>query len=256
VGNAVVHFEIGAADDQPLAAFYGQLFGWDLRALSAAGYTLIDTCGGSGINGGIGRSRTGEPWSAFYVEVPDLQASLDRANVLGGATVLPVTDAGGAATIAMFSDPDGLLVGLVKAAAGPVAGPGPSEGPGEPVTWFEIMGSDPARTQEFYADLFGWTIDNSLFADYAVADTGTERGIQGGIGGGADSRWAIVYALVPDAERTLDDAAKLGGSRIDNPSLQALKSASRAALYGEPDESMRTGEFRDLAGNVFGVFSY
>lgn len=27
MGNAVVHFEIGAADDQALVAFYGQLFG-------------------------------------------------------------------------------------------------------------------------------------------------------------------------------------------------------------------------------------
>ena len=33
MGNAVVHFEIGAADDQPLIAFYGQLFGWGLNSM-------------------------------------------------------------------------------------------------------------------------------------------------------------------------------------------------------------------------------
>ena len=79
MGNAVVHFEIGGPDDQPLIAFYRQLFGWDLQAMPGGGYTLIDTRGGSGINGGIGKSRTGEPWSTFYVEAEDLQAVLDRA---------------------------------------------------------------------------------------------------------------------------------------------------------------------------------
>ena len=62
MGNAVVHFEIGGPDDQPLIAFYRQLFGWDLQTMPGGGYTLIDTRGGSGINGGIGKSQTGEPW--------------------------------------------------------------------------------------------------------------------------------------------------------------------------------------------------
>src|SRR6266436_4046646 len=157
MGNAVVHFEIGGPDDQPLITFYRQLFGWDLQAMPGGGYTLIDTRGGGGINGGIGKSQTGEPWSTFYVEADDLQAVLDKAESLGAKTVMPVTDFGGAVTIAMFNDPDGLLVGLVKAAAGPSDGgeAAPSAGSGEAVTWFEILGSDAARTQRFYSELFG-----------------------------------------------------------------------------------------------------
>ena len=122
------------------AAFYGELFGWKLQSFGGGGYTLIDTNGGGGINGGIGKSQTGEPWSTFYVAADDLQAVLDKAESLGAKTVLPVTDFGGAVTIAMFNDPDGLLIGLVKS-AGPSAGeqpPGPSAGAGEPVDWFEV----------------------------------------------------------------------------------------------------------------------
>jgi len=186
MGNAVVHFEVGAADDGPLVAFYGELFGWRLQGFSGGGYTMIDTRGGRGINGGIAKSQNGKEWSAFYVETGDLQAVLDAASSLGGTTVMPVTDVGGAVTIAMLSDPDGLLVGLVRAPAGPSrrAEPAPSAGAGEPVDWFEVMGSDAARTQQFYADLFGWTVDDSGLAGYAVVDTGTGRGIQGGLGGG------------------------------------------------------------------------
>ena len=135
MGNAVVHFEIGAADDGPLVAFYGELFGWGLQGFGGGGYTMIDTRGGAGINGGIGKSQTGEPWSAFYIETDDLQSMLDKANLLGGRTVMPVTDFGGAVTTAMFNDPDGLLVGLVLAPAEPARGdePAPSAGSGEPV---------------------------------------------------------------------------------------------------------------------------
>ena len=89
MGNAVVHFEIGGPDDAPLVAFYGELFGWKLRPFEGGGYTLIDTNGGGGINGGIGKSQTGEPWSTFYVEADDLQAVLDKAESLGAKTAMP-----------------------------------------------------------------------------------------------------------------------------------------------------------------------
>ena len=257
MGSPVVHFGIGAADDARLVAFYGELFGWDLQSFFG-GYTMIDTRGGSGVNGGISKSQNGAPWSAFYVETNDLQATLDKANSLGGATAVPVTDLAGAVTIAMFNDPDGLQVGLVRAAAEPAQGnePGPSAGSGEPVTWFEVVGPDAARTQRFYADLFGWTVDSSAFPGYATVDTGTSRGIQGGLGGGVGTRWATIYAKVADTDQTLSRAEKLGGSRISDPAVPELKSAARAAIYGSANDRMKTGAFRDPAGNVFGIFNY
>ena len=257
MGNAVVHFEIGGPDDAPLVAFYGELFGWKLQPFEGGGYTMIDTNGGGGINGGIGKSRTGEPWSTFYVAADDLQAALDKAESLGAKTVMPVTDFGGAVTIAMFNDPDGLLIGLVKS-ADPSVGeqpPGPSAGAGEPVDWFEVLGSDAARTQRFYADLFGWTVDSAAFPGYATVDTGTGRGIMGGIGGGEESRWATVYAKVADVDQTFGHAESLGGTRISDQGVPTLKAAARAALYGSAG-GMKTGAFRDPAGNVFGIFSY
>ena len=114
MANPVVRFEIGAAEDRPLVTFYGELFGWGLQAV-ADGYTLVDTRGGTGISGGIGRSQTGDPWATFYVEVEDLQATLDRAEALGGRTVMPVTELPGMA-FAMFHDLDGCWSGCGGAA--------------------------------------------------------------------------------------------------------------------------------------------
>lgn len=249
MGHAVVHFEAGAADDGSLVAFYGELFGWDLRGTADdGGYTTIDTRGGGGINGAIRKSPDGGRWPGFFVDTDDPQATLDRANSLGGTTVLPVTEFGGALTIAVFGDPDGLPVGLVRSGA-----PVPSAGTGEAVDWFEILGSDAARTQRFYADLFGWKVDGSAFPGYAIVDTGTGRGIWGGIGGGVGAQWAIVYAGVSDVDRILAGAEKLGGSPMHTPDVTALKNAARTALYGSADD-INTGVFRDLAGNFFGVY--
>ena len=114
MGNAVVQFEIGGQDDQLLADFYGALFGWAMTPIPGANYTLI-AASGTGISGGVGRSRTGEPWATFYAEADDPQAVLDRAAALGGKTVVPVTQIPGKLTYAMLSDPDGLLVGVPSA---------------------------------------------------------------------------------------------------------------------------------------------
>lgn len=255
VGCPVVHFEVGANDDGQLVTFYEELFGWGMRAFTGGGYTLIDTLAGAGINGGVTRSQAGEQWLTFYVETADPQVTLDQANALGGTTILPVSDFGGAVTIAMFRDPDGLRIGLVRALADPSAGtaPAPSDGSGAPVRWFEIMGADPARSQQFYARLFGWRVDDSACPGYATVDTGAGRGIWGGIGGGLDARWATVYVTVPDLEQTLHRAGELGGSAVSGTGVPELKSAARAALYGAAGGAMVTGAVRDPAGNVIGL---
>jgi predicted enzyme related to lactoylglutathione lyase len=242
MGHAVVHFEIGGSDVQPLTSFYGQLFGWGLESVPGGGYVLIDTRGGSGVNGGIGKSQTGEPWSTFYVEADDPQAVLDQAESLGATTVMPVTDFGGMVTIAMFNDPDGLLVGLVKSAGDPAEGeaPAPSPGDGAPVDWFEVLGGDAQRTQSFYTALFGWTVKEG-FEGYRMVDTGEGRGIQGGLGSG-QAQWATIYASVPDVEATLAKAEELGGSRVYGPMAV--------------DDHMQTGALRDPAGNIFGVYHH
>ena len=51
----------------------------------------------------------------LYVEVDDLQTFLDKAKRLGGKELMPPTVIPNFVTIAMFADPDGNIIGLVKA---------------------------------------------------------------------------------------------------------------------------------------------
>jgi predicted enzyme related to lactoylglutathione lyase len=233
MADPVVRFEIGAAEDQPLVRFYGDLFGWGLQAI-ADGYTLVDTRGGTGINGGIGRSQTGEPWATFYVEVDDLQACLDRAEGLGGRTVMGVTELPGLA-FAMLGDPDGLLVGVQRVGSLEEVAGGPSTGDGAAVDWFEVLGADAGRSQSFYRELFGWAVPEGAYGLMTA-------GIGGGIGAGGEARWATVYASVEDVEATLARAEGLGATREYGPN--------------PVDDHTWTGMFRDPAGNPFGVYRH
>jgi predicted enzyme related to lactoylglutathione lyase len=50
----------------------------------------------------------------FYVQTDDLQATLDKAESLGGKTVMPPMSPMEGTTIALFTDPEGHLIGIVK----------------------------------------------------------------------------------------------------------------------------------------------
>lgn len=113
MSNAVVHFEVLGNDLEKLQAFYSGLFGWRTQEIPEMGYAMVEK-EGEGIGGGIGRNPEGGPGHVtFYVAVDDPQAALDRAEELGGTTVMPVTELP-QVTIALFADPEGHVVGLAK----------------------------------------------------------------------------------------------------------------------------------------------
>ncbi len=111
--NPVVHFEIRSNQPEKVQSFFKELFEWHVEAIPEMSYGFVDTHAG-GINGGIGGTNGGPNRVTFYVEVDDLQAYLDKAEKLGGKTVMPVTEIPDIVTMALFSDPEGNVVGLVK----------------------------------------------------------------------------------------------------------------------------------------------
>jgi len=75
-------------------------------------YAMVEKEDG-GIGGGIGQSPDGNGHVTFYVGTDDPQATLNKAEKLGGKTILPVTELP-EVTIALFADPEGHVVGLAK----------------------------------------------------------------------------------------------------------------------------------------------
>ncbi len=115
MGAPVVHFEISSPNAEALQKFYGELFDWKIDGDNPQGYGLVDTGSERGIPGGIGAPPQGPGHFTIYVMVPELQATLDHAEALGGKTIMPPMEVPGAdVTLAMFTDPDGHVIGLTK----------------------------------------------------------------------------------------------------------------------------------------------
>ncbi|HYM15648.1 MAG TPA: VOC family protein [Dehalococcoidia bacterium] len=112
MGRPVVHFEIHGKDGKRLQEFYGKLFDWSVDANNPMNYGMVAPAS-AGMGGGI--TAGDAPMVTVYVEVPELAAALASAESLGGKTVMPPMDVPGGPTIAMFQDPEGNTVGLIKA---------------------------------------------------------------------------------------------------------------------------------------------
>jgi predicted enzyme related to lactoylglutathione lyase len=115
MGRPVIHWEIGAKDAANLNDFYRQLFDWQFDT-SMPGYSMVQAEEG-GIGGGIMQAQ-GEmpPYLTFYVAVDDLEASLAKAEGLGGKGIVPPTPIAGIGAFAMFEDPEGHMMGIFKQA--------------------------------------------------------------------------------------------------------------------------------------------
>ena len=122
MGQPVVHFEVIGKDGGKLRSYYSELFGWEFGdTLGPTDYAVTPREGntnadGAGVGGGIGKGPEGyDGHVTFYIEVPDVEAALAKAEELGGTRVMgPEEMSEVGITIALFTDPEGHVIGLVK----------------------------------------------------------------------------------------------------------------------------------------------
>jgi len=106
--NPICHFEIGCRDRVKTRHFFAELFDWKMEDTPPA--TYIQT--GNDVGGHV-TALGHEPhnYTIFYVRVDDVKAHLEKANALGGRTLVgPLTIPTG--TFAWFADPEGNTIGL------------------------------------------------------------------------------------------------------------------------------------------------
>ena len=122
MGQPVVHFEVIGSDGPKLREYYGQLFGWEFgEPIGPTNYALANreqNADGIGIAGGVGTAPEGyDGHVTFYVEVPDAEAALAKAEELGGSRIMGPDEVPGVGiTIGLFTDIEGHVVGVVSPA--------------------------------------------------------------------------------------------------------------------------------------------
>jgi len=115
MGAPIVHFEVMGKDLKRTMDFYSHLFDWKIQETPGFPYGLVDTGVKMGINGGMGQVDSSKaPFTTFYVQVEDPQSYLDKAVSMGATVLVPLTVVPDMVTYAMFTDPDGCIVGLIK----------------------------------------------------------------------------------------------------------------------------------------------
>src|SRR5207244_12867535 len=119
MANPVVHFEVVGKNADALQSFYKDIFNWQIQP-AVPGYAMA--LPGTGINGGIGGDQGGGAGRVtFYVEVKDIDSTLRSIEKKGGKTVQQPMDVPNGPRIALFSDPEGHVIGLIKAGSGTAA---------------------------------------------------------------------------------------------------------------------------------------
>lgn len=214
--------DLSTPDPTAAAAFYGVLFGWDVRepAPEAGGYRLCDLRGRA--VAGIGpQMQPGMPpvW-ATYIATADADATAKAVQDAGGQVLVAPIDVMTVGRMSVCSDSTGAVFGAWQArdhiGAGLVNEP-------NTMCWNELVTRQPEIAVPFYRDVFGW--------EAKTTDAGgmpyTEWQIGGRTIGGmmpmgdmypADTppHWGVYFA-VADADATVAKLTELGGAVYQPP---------------------------------------
>jgi len=120
MGQPVVHFEVIGKDGEKLRDYYSELFGWNIDADNEMNYGVIQrddntTADGVGIGGGVAGGPEGyDGHVTFYVEVPDVEEALSKAESLGGSRVMGPETIMGRMVLGQLTDPEGHVIGLIQ----------------------------------------------------------------------------------------------------------------------------------------------
>ena len=109
----ICYVEIPAADVDRSAAFYQDVFGWNIRKRGDGTTAFDDTLGEVSGTWVTGRPASGDPGLLVYVMVDDAAATVDAVVAHGGEIVRPI-GADAPEITARFRDPAGNVIGLYQ----------------------------------------------------------------------------------------------------------------------------------------------
>jgi uncharacterized protein len=111
MAHPVIHAEIRSSDPDATRAFFADLFGWTYSDGAFPGYSFVATGAAGTIPTAIGPLQGGSEAALFFVGVQDVEATLAKAEKLGGTIVQPAQQVPGV-TFGVFADGQGHLVGV------------------------------------------------------------------------------------------------------------------------------------------------
>src|SRR6201996_2492885 len=156
-GRFVWH-ELMTTDTDAASDFYSRVVPWKAEDSGMPSYSLWMS--GKVRAGGLmalpadDGSATPPHW-IIYVGAPDVDATVEAAEKLGGKVLKPAADIPNVGRFAVLSDPRGAAFAVFNPSSMPEEGMGPGGGVGD-FTWHELATTDLDAALSFYSELFGW----------------------------------------------------------------------------------------------------
>lgn len=213
--------DLATPDIDAAEPFYRELLGWEMPELpnsgQMGGYRRVKL-NGKDVAGVMPLMQEGQPpaWGT-YVAVEDAHATMAKVGEAGGNVIVDVIDDMELGKMGVFADPTGAVCGLWE--------PGTFHG-AEIVNeygafgWNELGTRDPAAAKQFYAAVFGWSVEDQDMGEmgtYTIlkvgdASVGGMADISGRVPDEVPAHW-LVYFTVEDTDGVVEKA-KAGGGQV------------------------------------------
>jgi predicted enzyme related to lactoylglutathione lyase len=172
--------DLSVADIPRAGAFYGGLFGWDVKygPPEAGGYSMCEL-GGRQV-AGIGPQAQPSPatWTT-YLASDDADATAAKARAAGGQVLAEPIDVMDAGRMFVATDPGGAVFGVWQ--AGVHTGAQLANEPGS-LVWNENMSRNYEGNKAFYSSVFGYNFGDIGAPGMKYATLDLPGGTVGGIG--------------------------------------------------------------------------
>ncbi|NNF04318.1 MAG: VOC family protein [Rhodothermales bacterium] len=216
--------ELMTTDPEAAREYYSSVFPWTFSEMEMGddGVYHVAAVGGKPVGGIMKRPNEHIPvhWG-YYITVQDVDETVARLKDLGGTVVMEPFDAPGVGRMCPVADPQGAHFSVIayentdqERHARSVVDAFTQEGA---FSWFELHVPDAKAAEDFYRELFGWTIDwqEMPHGPYGVVKIGdvSIAGIVSSPMENAPPHWAS-YVTVTDFEAHAGRVADAGGQAL------------------------------------------
>lgn len=223
-GRFVWH-ELMTTDTDAAGDFYSRVVPWKTQDSGMPSYTLwmsgkYRAAGLMALPEGDGAATP--PHWLIYIGTPDVDATVDAADKLGGKVLKAASDIPNVGRFAVLSDPQGAAFAVFTPAAGSDEGAVPPGGGVGDFTWHELATTDADAALSFYTELFGWSKgaahDMGEMGVYQIVSHGGQdvAGVYKVRDNSTPPNW-LSYARVADATKAANAVKAAGGRVINGP---------------------------------------
>lgn len=162
-----VWHDLITTDTVAAKAFYAQVLGWSMQAFPGENEYTVVSAGGVGVGGIMPipapALARGAPacWQG-YIAVPDVDDWAARVQSRGGAILQAPQDIPNVGRFALVADLHGAVFILFKPRGDATMPTPPAQPVPGTVGWNELHAGNGLQAFDWYADLFGWSVDRDM----------------------------------------------------------------------------------------------